>query len=65
MVWTRVKLCKSLYDGEKWHGIPRLENRFVGARSPQSKIQIERGRQIHVCHNKICQLYLKDNGKTQ
>ena len=27
---------KSLYDGEKWQGVPRLENRFAGARSPQS-----------------------------
>lgn len=37
-VWTRVILRKGLYDGEKWHGVPRLENRFAGARSPQSKI---------------------------
>ena len=27
---------KSLYGGEKWQGVPRLENRFAGARSPQS-----------------------------
>ena len=40
MVWTRVKLCKSLYDGEKWHGIPRLENRFAGQGVHRAKYKL-------------------------
>lgn len=67
---------KSLYNGEKWQGVPRLENRFAGARSPQScggkvagakspqyKLR-EVGRYMYVTL-KICQFYLKDNGKAQ
>ena len=38
MAWTWEILYKSLYDGEKRQGVPRLENRLAGARSPQSKI---------------------------
>lgn len=29
---------ESLYNGEKLQGLPRLENRFMRARGPQSKV---------------------------